>query len=149
HQLTGENLQGINTQGKIHSKILVGADGRVWFASKQAHEVFDTRPEYGEDAFGFPGGHLCYYDPTTGFARSMGILKKQEGVVGGAIDNARGRLYWRSEPKNHFLVYDVASGEVRDRGNVGASCRYMALDRHSAVYTVGRGTTLCRYDPET
>src|SRR5262249_16373676 len=43
-QLTGERLQGINTQGKIHAKILVGADGRVWFASKQAHEVFDTRP---------------------------------------------------------------------------------------------------------
>src|SRR5262249_42381118 len=47
-QLTGERRQGINTQGKIHAKILVGADGRVWFASKQAHEVFDTRPEYGE-----------------------------------------------------------------------------------------------------
>ena len=106
-QLTGERRSGINTQGKIHAKIVVGADGRVWFASKQAHEIFDTRPEYGEDGDGFPGGHLCYFDPKTGFSRSMGILKKQEGVVAGAIDDKRGKLYYRSEPKNVFLVYDI------------------------------------------
>jgi hypothetical protein len=148
-QLTGEHRQGINTQGKIHAKIVVGADGRVWFASKQAHEIFDTRPEYGEDPDGFPGGHLCYYDPKTGFSRSLGILKKQEGIMGGAIDDRRGKLYWRSEPKNNFLVYDLASGEVRDRGHVGTACRYMTMDKHGAVYTVGRGATLCRHDPET
>jgi sugar lactone lactonase YvrE len=148
-QLTGERRSGINTQGKIHAKIVVGADGRVWFASKQAHEIFDTRPEYGEDADGYPGGHLCYYDPKTGFSRSVGILKKQEGVVAGAIDDARGKLYYRSEPKNVFLVYDIAAGEVRERGHLGAACRYMAMDRHGAVYTVGRGATICRYDPKT
>src|SRR5262249_19030732 len=140
---------GINTQGKIHAKIVVGADGRVWFASKQAHEIFDTRPEYGEDADGFPGGHLCYYDPTTGFSRSLGILKKQEGVVAAPIDEARGKLYYRREPKNVFLGYDIATCEVRERGHIGTACRYMAMDRDGAVYTVGRGATLCRYDPKT
>src|SRR5205814_10008813 len=105
-QLTGERLQGINTQGKIHAKILVGADGKVWFASKQAHEVFDTRPEF-EDPDGYPGGHLCYFDPKTGFSRSLGILQKQEGLMAGAIDDARGRLYYRSEPRDHFRVYDL------------------------------------------
>jgi hypothetical protein len=148
-QLTGERRAGINTQGKIHAKIVVGADGRVWFASKQAHEVFDTRPEYGADAAGYPGGHLCYYDPKTGFSRSVGILQRQEGLMGGVIDDRRGRLYYRSEPKNHFLVYDIHTGEVQDRGHLGAACRYMAIDRHGAVYTVGRGQTLCRYDPDT
>lgn len=148
-QLTGEQRSGINTQGKIHAKILVGGDGRVWFASKQAHEIFDTRPEYGEDPDGFPGGHLCYFDPKTGFSRSVGILKKQEGVVAGAIDDRRSKLYYRSEPKNVFLVYDIATGEVRERGHLGASCRYMAMDRDGVVYTVGRGATICRYDPKT
>jgi hypothetical protein len=148
-QLTGEHRQGINTQGKIHAKILVGADGKVWFASKQAHEIFDTRPEYGEDPDGFPGGHLCYFDPATGFSRSMGILKKQEGLMAGAIDDVRGTLYYRSEPKNHFLVYDIKTGDVRDRGQVGAFCRYMAMDKNGAVYTVGREPYLARYDPKT
>jgi hypothetical protein len=147
--LTGEDRSGINTQGKIHAKILVGADGRVWFASKQAHEVFDTRPEYGEDRDGFPGGHLCYFDPKSAFSRSLGIPVKQEGLMGGAIDDARGRLYYRSEPKNHFLVYDVKANRWRDRGNVGAMGRYMALGGDGAVYTVGRDGYLCRYDPAT
>lgn len=148
-ELTGERRSGINTQAKIHAKILVGAEGRIWFASKQGHEIFDTRPEYGEDPDGFPGGHLCYFDPKTGFSRSVGILKRQEGVVAGAIDDRRGKLYYRSEPKNVFLVYDIATGEVRERGHVGAACRYMAMDRDGVVYTAGRGATLCRYDPKT
>jgi hypothetical protein len=148
-QLTGERLKGINTQGKIHAKILVGADGRVWFASKQAHEIFETRPEYGEEPDGYPGGHLCYFDPKTGFSRSMGILKKQEGIMAGAIDDARGKLYYRSEPKNIFLVYDIKTGDVQERGHVGSACRYAALDKHGAVYSPGRGTYLTRYDPET
>jgi len=147
-ELTGERREGINTQGKIHAKIVVGGDGKVWFASKQAHEVFDTRPEY-EDADGYPGGHLCWYDPKTGFSRSVGILKQREGLMAGAIDDARGKLYYRSEPRNHFLVYDIKTGEVRDRGNVGGIGRYMAMDDRGRVYLVGRGQNLCRYDPAT
>ena len=147
-ELTGERREGINTQGKIHAKILVGADGKVWFASKQAHEVFDTRPEF-EDPDGYPGGHLCWFDPKTGFSRSTGILKPREGLMAGAIDDARGKLYYRSEPRNHFLVYDIKTGEVRDRGHVGNIGRYMALDDKGFVWMVGRGKTLCRYNPET
>lgn len=147
-QLTGEWLQGIHTQAKIHAKIVIGADGRVWFASKQGHEVFDTRPEYDEPN-GYPGGHLCYFDPKTGLSRSVGILKTREGLQGGALDEARGKLYFRSEPKDHLLVYDVATGDVKDRGHLGAACRYMAVDSRGAVWTVGRGQSLCRYDPET
>jgi hypothetical protein len=148
-QLTGERRRGINTQGKIHALIIVGPDGRIWFATKQAHEVFDTRPEYGEDPDGYPGGHLCYYDPKTGFSRSVGILKRHEGLMGGAMDRAGNFLYYRTEPKNVFLRYDIKAGEVKERGHIGASCRYMVIDGDGAVYTPGRGAYLCRYDPKT
>jgi sugar lactone lactonase YvrE len=147
--LSGEHREGINTQGKIHAKILVAADGTIYFATKQAHEVFATRPEYGEDPAGFPGGYLCALDPRTGTARALGILQPQEGLMAGALDGARGRLYYRSEPKNHFLEYDLATGRTLDRGHLGAQCRYMAIDSHGAVYTTGRGDTLCRYDPQS
>jgi hypothetical protein len=148
-ELTGERLRGINTQGKIHAIIIVGPDGRIWFASKQAHEVFGTRPEYAEDLEGYPGGHLCYYDPKTGFSRSMGILKKQEGLMAGAMDKKRNRLYYRTEPKNLFVSFDIKTGAVREYGHVGASCRYMAIDESGAVYQTGRGNYLARFDPET
>ncbi len=147
--LTGEWLQGINTQGKIHGLIVVGPDGRIWFVTKQAHEVFATRPEYAEEPEGYPGGHLCYYDPKTGFSRSMGILKKREGLMGGVMSPAGDRLYYRTEPKNLFLAYDLKTGKVSERGHVGAACRYMAIDKAGAIYTTGRGDYLCRYDPAT
>lgn len=145
--LVGEHREGLNTQGKIHAKILAGKDGRIWFATKQAHEVFGTRPEY-EDPLGYPGGHLCVYDPAKKEARTLGILKLREGLMGGALDEARGNLYFRSEPRNHFLAYDIASGRTRDCGNLGAAGRYMAIDKQGAVWTFGRGQTICRYDPE-
>lgn len=148
-QLVSERLVGINTQGKIHALILIGPDGKVWFATKQAHEVFGTRPEYVEELQGYPGGHLCYYDPKTGFSRSVGILKRQEGLMAGAIDRTRHMLYYRSEPKNLFLTYDMKTGAVQERGHVGASCRYMAIDKNGAVYSPGRGPYLSRYDPST
>ncbi|MCC6420082.1 MAG: hypothetical protein IT429_17750 [Gemmataceae bacterium] len=148
-QLTGEMLAGISTQGKIHGLIVIGPDGRIWFVSKQAHEIFETRPEYAEDRRGYPGGHLCYYDAKTGFSRSMGILKQHEGLMGGVMDAQRNRLYYRTEPKNLFLTYDVATGKVEERGHVGAACRYMAIGKDGAVYTTGRGDYLCRYDPQT
>jgi hypothetical protein len=69
--------------------------------------------------------------------------------MGGAIDDARRKLYYRSEPKNHFLVYDLKTGDVRDCGHVGAACRYMAMDKRGAVYSPGRGLYLTRYDPGT
>jgi hypothetical protein len=148
-QLTGERRGGINTQAKIHALIIVGPDGRIWFATKQGHEVFGTRPEYGEAPDGYPGGHLCYYDPRTGCSRSVGILKRQEGLMGGAMDKGRNLLYYRSEPKNIFLRYDIKTGDVKERGHIGAACRYMAIDKDGAVYTPGRGNYLCRFDPKT
>jgi len=148
-QFIAEWLAGINTQGKIHGLIIIGPDGRIWFVTKQAHEIFATRPEYAEEMEGYPGGHLCSYDPATGVARSHGILKKQEGLMGGVMDAKGERLYYRSEPKNLFLAYNVKTGKVEERGHVGAACRYMAIDKDGAVYTTGRGDYLARYDPAT
>ena len=37
--------------------------------------------------------------PKTGAIVDHGILKKQEGIMGGAIDNARRRIYYVSDPK--------------------------------------------------
>src|SRR5207244_371647 len=53
------------------------------------------------------------------------------------------------EPKNNFLLYDLKTGDVQDRGHVGSACRYSAIDKHGAVYCPGRGPLLTRYDPDT
>jgi len=145
--ITGEDQHGIFTQAKIHSKMSIASDGKVYFASKQGHEVFDTRPEY-EDAAGYPGGHLCVHDPATGQTRDLGIPVRGEGLLWAILDEPRGRVYLKSEPRNRFLYYNLATGTVADRGNLGAACRYLALGADGVAYTIGRGGVLCRFDPQ-
>jgi hypothetical protein len=152
HQLTRETGVGLNSQSKFHAKIVIDADGVVWAATKQGNEEFDTRPEYGEDPTGYPGGHLFSYDPRTGRVTDHGILMKQEGLMGGAVDNQRRRLYYWSDPKQHFLVYDIAANKVTDKGNMGGSPRYTPIDRQGRVFGHGwpaRPDVMLMYDPET
>jgi len=156
HQLTRDTGTGLDSQSKFHAKLQVGADGLIWAATKQGNEEFTNRPEYGESATGYPGGHLFSFNPKTGQAIDHGILKKQEGIMGGAIDNARQRLYYVTDPKGHFLIYDIATNTVRDLGRSGPTPRYMAIDAKSRVFIVGAplpGDTaagaMTMYDPAT
>jgi len=156
HQITRDTGAGLDSQSKFHAKILVGADGIVWSATKQGNEEFTNRPEYGESATGFAGGHLFSYDPKTVQIIDHGILMKQEGIMGGAIDNARRRIYYVSDPKGHFLIYDIAKNTVRDLGRSGSTPRYMAIDAKGRVFIVGAPLpgdravgAMTMYDPET
>ena len=149
HKVTREAGTGLDSQSKLHAKILVGADGRVWAATKQGNEDFTNRPEYGESPTGYPGGHLFSYDPKTGQVIDHGILKKQEGLMGGAVDRERGRLYYWTDPKQHLLIYDIGTNAVRDMGKIGGSPRYMAIDREGRVFDTGRSGIIWMYDPET
>ena len=59
-----------------------------FFSEKEVGDAinrFVPRPaEFGPPGDGFPGGHLCSFDPKTGFSRSLGMPVKQEGLMGGA-----------------------------------------------------------------
>jgi len=148
HELFREAGTGINAQGKIHTKLWIDSLGRVWGGTKQGHEIFDTRPEYGEDPAGYPGGHLFCYDPRTQQAEDRGILKKQEGLLGIALDKTRNMVYLVTDPKRHFLVYDIAKRTCRDLGVVGpANPRYVALCEGGVLYCPGEPGVIVRYDP--
>lgn len=142
---------GLNAQGKFHAEIVIGDDGVVWLATKHGHEEFINRPEYGETPEGYPGGHLYAFDPATGEVRDHGILKHQEGLMGGDIDNERRRLYYWSDPKQHFLVYDIDQNEVHDLGALRARPRYTAIDPQGRVFGPTRGDRaghVYMYDPD-
>ncbi|MHB9108232.1 MAG: NHL repeat-containing protein [Armatimonadota bacterium] len=156
HQLTRDAGTGLDSQSKFHAKPLVDADRVVWVATKQGNEEFANRPEYGESATGFAGGHLFSFDTRTGRTLDHGILMKQEGIMGGAIDRARKRLYFVSDPKGHFLIYDIVKNSVRDLGRSGPTPRYMGIDAKGRVFAMGAplpGDTspgaVTMYDPAT
>ena len=164
HAVTRERRTALGAQGKFHAKILVDGDGVIWAATKHGNEAWEQRSEFGEDATGYPGGHLFSYDPKTGQVVDHGILMKQNGMISGSIDVERRRLYYISDPKGHLLVYDIDRNTVRDLGYTGFIPRYTAIDKQGRVFTHGGGTTevnygwiptgaktpyLCMYDPAT
>jgi hypothetical protein len=147
-QLTREHRDGLNSQGKTHTKLIAAPDGKIWCGTKQGNEDFRLRPEYGEDPEGYPGGHLYYYDPKTETAATMGILVPQEGLMGGVMDVARNRLYFYTCPKTHLIYYDIADNRLVDKGDTGTVARYMAIDPEGRVYVPGPDT-MARYDPQS
>jgi len=164
HAITREPITAQGAQGKIHAKILIGADGVIWAASKRGNEAWEQYPDYGEDEMGYPGGHLFSYQPATGRIVDHGILTPRSGLMGGAIDNTRRRLYYISDPESHFLIYDIDQNTVRDLGNIGSLPRYLAIDAKGRVFAHGgmpdpsdlgwrapgaNTPYLCMYDPET
>ena len=140
-----ENLYDINTQGKTHTQLAIGPDGRIYGGTKQGHELFATRPEIGEQAGGYPGGHLIAYDPRTGLAQDLGILRAQDGLMNGIVDHERRRIYFKTEPRMHFLIYEIDTHQVIDKGRVGTWSRYIDMDDRGDVWIPNRGR-MTRYD---
>lgn len=148
HKVTRESGKGLDSQSKFHAKILVDGKGIIWAATKQGNENFIERPEFGENLTGYPGGHLFSFDPKTRIVIDHGILRKQEGIMGGSIDKKRGKIYYWSDPKQHFLIYDIKTGQFRDLGSIGGSPRYTVIDKKGNVFGTGRPGILWMYDPE-
>lgn len=146
-ETVAEDLYDINTQGKTHTQLAVGPDGRVYGGTKQGHELFATRPEIGEESGGYPGGHLVSYDPATGVARDLGVLRAQDGLMNGIVDHERRRIYFKTEPRTHFLVYEMDTRQVIDKGRVGTWGRYIDMDDEGNVWIPNHGR-MTQYDAE-
>ncbi|MCX7706305.1 MAG: hypothetical protein N2115_08655 [bacterium] len=148
HRITREYGKGLDSQSKFHAKILVDDNGLIWAATKQGNENFTERPELGENPTGYPGGHLFSFNPKTDLITDHGILRRQEGIMGGSIDRKRGKLYYWSDPKQHFLIFDIKTGRVRDLGTTGGYPRYTVIDKYGRVFGTGRPGIIWMYDPD-
>jgi hypothetical protein len=142
-----ENLYDVNTQGKTHTNLVVGPDGRIYGGTKQGHELFATRPEIGEQAGGYPGGHLIVYDPKSNSSQDLGVLRAQDGLMNCVIDPERRRIYFKTEPRTHFLIYEMDTHQVIDKGRVGTWGRYIDMDGQGNVWIPNHGR-VTKYDVE-
>ncbi|MFH1743649.1 MAG: hypothetical protein ABIH23_31985 [bacterium] len=145
--LAAEDLYDVNTQGKTHTKLFSDSDGKIYGGTKQGHELFITRPEIGEESGGYPGGHLLSYDPKTGISEDLGILRAQDGLMNGILDPARRRMYFKTEPRTHFIVYEMDTHQVIDKGRVGTWGRYIDMDKNGNVW-IPNHDVVTEYDAE-
>lgn len=135
--------RGINAQGKIHARILLGADGTVYAATKRGREP-DARKDGDADPALYEGGWLFGVDPATGAVTNFGIPVPGRGLMGGSIDRERGLLYYWADHSGELVRFDLQSGSAWTSAPIVAQPRYTAIDPKGNVYMTGRGTTFVR-----
>jgi hypothetical protein len=152
-ELSHQYARGVGAPGKIHTKLRLGDDGKIYGAMKQGYEFqFDIRPDMGESPEGKRGGylpsHFFSYDPKTDRTEDLGPGFKQDGTVGFCADTKRGFLYGMTEPSAYFEVYDLNTKRMWIAGPVfgDSSNRYMVIDKTTGrVYHKGEITPSGKY----
>jgi outer membrane protein assembly factor BamB len=127
--------RGQGIPGKIHTKLRLGEDGKIYGAMKQGYELhYALRADVGEAPEGVRGSQFtCYffsYDPATDTAESLGPGWPQEGITSLAVDTERGYLYGATVPGVFFLVNDLENRRIWNAGAMAHShpSRYMPSD---------------------
>ena len=107
------NLRDFQWQGKIHSQIVEGPDGAMYFSTDGG----ESREEYlMNHPHGYHGGLFLRWDPVAGRMTNLGMGLRFESIKDVAVDRITGLLYGISYPQVHFLVYNPAENDLRDMG---------------------------------
>jgi hypothetical protein len=120
HRRAGLNedghLQRFMWQGKIHSQILENRnDGWMYWGTDGG----ESREEYYMDhPRGYIGGFFMKYHPQTQEMKVLGRGRRYESIKDITIDQTRNRIYGVSYPSNHFLIKDLKTNTLIDKGVV-------------------------------
>lgn len=144
--ITGVPLKGINAQGKLHTKILVGTNGIVYAGSKRGREPDEKKPGDPDPSL-YAGGYLLAYDPASGLTTNYGILKPGQGLMGGSMDTARNLLYFWTYPAGELVRFDLNTRTTWISPAVVAQPRYTVIDPKGVVYMTGKSNTFVRFRP--
>ena len=133
-------------QGKIHSQLCEGVDGKIYGATHM-DILFPSWSSF-YDAHGYAGGHWFYYDPKTNRCVDLGLAIKNEGILTMAMDRERQILYGLSWPRGYLLSYDIRTGITKNLGRASIHLsRYMVCLRDGTVYLTGRNGHMAYYRP--
>lgn len=140
--------RGQGIPGKIHTKLRLGDDGRIYGAMKQGYELhYGIRADVGEAPEGVRGSqftcHIFAYDPATDQMEDLGPGWPQEGITAFAVDTNRGYVYSGSVPGVYFLVTDIKTKRTWNAGQMQYThpSRYMPRDPGTGrVYHPGEST---------
>lgn len=160
-ELTHQHGRGQGIPGKIHTKLRLGTDGKIYGAMKQGYEMqYSVRPDIGEAPEGSRGSqhtcHLFVYDPATDETKDLGPGYLQEGITAFDIDVDRRKLYSATVPGVFFLVTDLDTGRTMNMGQISHAHpkRYMPRDPgngriyHSSETTPAGRNFMTVWDPE-
>lgn len=144
---TREKGRGRLPQGKIHSRIGQGRDGKIYFATHLSFPLGDINTKYD-----YPGGHFMVYDPVNAVCQPIVKGPEQEGIITGALDPQRMIMFGLTYPSGFFLVCDTRLGVLNNLGTVthGTNpCRTMGVDDKGNAYLSRDPGEIVKYDSQT
>ena len=142
------NLREFQWQGKIHSKIVEGPDGAMYFTTDGG----ESREEYlMEHPHGYNGSFFFRWDPATRTLRNLGSGLQFESIKDLEVDQSDGSILAVSYPQVHLLHYNPARNHFRDLGRVGSDHvpRVIFKDWWNNIYYVDWRQRLIQYEHST
>lgn len=118
-------------QGKIHTPLLTGIDGKLYMGSHFAYPFGIAQPIHYE------GGHLISFDPKNNLGKDLGVPVRNEGVLSMALNKSDMIIYGLTAPSSFFFAYDIYKKKTFNFGRIskkGSICRSLVLDSYGNVY---------------
>jgi hypothetical protein len=142
------HLRDWQWQGKIHTQILEGSDGRMYFATdggESREEFLMNHPQ------GYYSGMILRWDPEREILEHLGTGLPNESIKDIALDLVGGLVYAVSYPSVHLLLFDPRSNDLRDLGRVGSAHvpRCVFSDRWGNGYYVDWRQRLVKYERDS
>jgi len=98
----------------------------------------------------FRGAMLVAYDTKKNDVAWWELMIPKEGCRCLALDEERGKLYAVTYPRDHFVVFDLATRTLTDVGRIGSvNTQCIFLDAKKRAYLTDDAGRFVRYDPET
>jgi len=142
------NLRDFQWQGKVHTKLVEGPDGAMYFATDGG----ESREEYlMEHPHGYGGAFLFRWDPAANRLTNLGMALRYDSLKDLEVDQQTGLVFLVSYPQVHLLTYDTRRNLLRDLGRVGSDHvpRVIFRDWWNNFYYVDWRQRLVKYERET
>ena len=135
-------------QGKIHTQIVEGPDGGMYFGTDGGESREEDLKQHPN---GYAGGYFFRWDPGSRHLTNLGAGLPYEGLKDIAVDRVDGTLLAVSYPQAHLLTYDPPRDHFSDLGRVGSGHvpRVIFTDRWGNIYYVDWRQRLIKYEHDT
>ena len=143
----GAHLRDYEWQGKIHSQMVENKkDGWLYWGTDGGNNSEEYLMDHPN---GYGGGYFMKYNPKTFEIVNMGQARKYESVKEVALDQNRQRLYGFTYPSNHFVIKDLKTDLMIDKGSINKAytARIAFSDDWGNVYYTDMRGYIIKYEP--
>jgi hypothetical protein len=141
-------LRGFQWQGKIHTYLVEGPDGAMYFGTDGGNSRQDLLLDHPH---GYGGGFFFRWDPASERLTNLGMGLRYESLKNIAVDGVTGYLYGVTYPQAHLVILDPAKNDLRDLGRMMAFHvpRTLFTDWWGNAYYVDWHQRLVKFERDT